>query len=46
MSFTLTVVVIFLFSVVLGLLSVVPVAVYPLMKRHTYWPQAFLGNCP
>ena len=27
----------------LGLLSLLPVAVYPLMKRVTHWPQAVLG---
>lgn len=32
-----------LFTVVLGLLSVPLVAAYPLMKRVTWWPQAFLG---
>ncbi len=31
------------FSVVLGILSLVIVAIYPFMKRVTYWPQAFLG---
>jgi 4-hydroxybenzoate polyprenyltransferase len=31
------------FSVVLGALSLVPIAVYPFMKRVTDWPQAFLG---
>lgn len=27
----------------LGLLIIVPIFLYPLMKRITYWPQAFLG---
>ena len=31
------------FSQLLGLLSLLPVAVYPLMKRITHWPQAVLG---
>jgi 4-hydroxybenzoate polyprenyltransferase len=31
------------FSVVLGALSLVPIAIYPFMKRVTHWPQAFLG---
>ena len=31
------------FSVVLGALSLVPIATYPFMKRVTDWPQAFLG---
>jgi 4-hydroxybenzoate polyprenyltransferase len=31
------------FAQIVGLLSLVPVAVYPLMKRITYWPQAVLG---
>jgi 4-hydroxybenzoate polyprenyltransferase len=30
-------------SVVLGALSLVPIAIYPFMKRITDWPQAFLG---
>ncbi|MCB9983831.1 MAG: 4-hydroxybenzoate octaprenyltransferase [Rhodospirillales bacterium] len=30
-------------TILLGLLSVPLVAVYPLMKRVTFWPQAFLG---
>jgi len=28
----------------LGFAALLPVIVYPLMKRITYWPQAFLGN--
>jgi len=31
------------FTRLLGLLSLLPVAVYPLMKRITHWPQAVLG---
>jgi 4-hydroxybenzoate polyprenyltransferase len=31
------------FTIVLGLASAAPVAVYPFMKRITYWPQLFLG---
>ena len=31
------------FSIVLGALSLVPIAIYPFMKRFTDWPQAFLG---
>ena len=27
----------------LGVLSLVPIAIYPFMKRITDWPQAFLG---
>ncbi len=32
-----------LFTVLLGVASLALVAVYPFMKRITYWPQAFLG---
>lgn len=32
-----------LFSIVLGAASLVPVAIYPYMKRITWWPQAWLG---
>ena len=31
------------FTILLGVLSLLPVAVYPLMKRITYWPQSVLG---
>jgi 4-hydroxybenzoate polyprenyltransferase len=31
------------YSVVLGALSLLPIAIYPFMKRITDWPQAFLG---
>ena len=30
-------------SIVLGVMSLLPVTVYPLMKRYTYWAQLFLG---
>ena len=30
-------------TILLGVLSLIFVAVYPLMKRITWWPQAFLG---
>ena len=30
-------------SIMLGIMALIPVAVYPLMKRFTYWPQLFLG---
>ena len=30
-------------SIMLGVMSLIPVAIYPLMKRFTYWPQLFLG---
>ena len=30
-------------SIILGIISLIPVVTYPLMKRYTYWPQAFLG---
>lgn len=31
------------FSIALGIASLVPVAIYPFMKRVTDWPQLFLG---
>ena len=31
------------FTKMLGLASLVPIAIYPFMKRFTYWPQAWLG---
>lgn len=31
------------FSLILGALSLIPIAIYPFMKRVTDWPQAFLG---
>jgi 4-hydroxybenzoate polyprenyltransferase len=30
-------------AIALGVLSLLPVAVYPFAKRFTWWPQAFLG---
>ncbi len=30
-------------TILLGFLIIVPIMVYPFMKRVTYWPQAFLG---
>ena len=30
-------------AIVLGVLALVPVAVYPFAKRFTWWPQVFLG---
>lgn len=30
-------------AILLGVLSLLPVAVYPFAKRFTWWPQAFLG---
>ena len=30
-------------SILLGALALVPIAIYPFMKRITWWPQAFLG---
>jgi 4-hydroxybenzoate polyprenyl transferase len=27
----------------IGILSLMPVIIYPIMKRYTYWPQFFLG---
>lgn len=31
------------FAIAIGVLSLVPVLIYPYMKRFTYWPQFFLG---
>jgi hypothetical protein len=31
------------FTIVLGVLSLLPVAIYPFAKRFTWWPQVFLG---
>ena len=31
------------FTIMLGIASLAVVAIYPLMKRVTYWPQIFLG---
>lgn len=33
------------FAILVGLGSIVPVALYPFMKRVTLWPQAMLGVC-
>ena len=33
------------FAILVGLGSVIPVALYPFMKRITWWPQAMLGVC-
>ncbi|HEY0212330.1 MAG TPA: 4-hydroxybenzoate octaprenyltransferase [Paenirhodobacter sp.] len=30
-------------AIVIGIVSLLPVAVYPFAKRFTWWPQAFLG---
>jgi 4-hydroxybenzoate polyprenyltransferase len=30
-------------AILLGFLSVIPVAIYPFAKRFTWWPQVFLG---
>ena len=30
-------------TIMIGLAALVPVAIYPFMKRITYWPQLFLG---
>jgi 4-hydroxybenzoate polyprenyl transferase len=30
-------------AIILGFMSIIPVIIYPFMKRFTYWPQAFLG---
>ncbi len=31
------------FAILLGIASLLPVAIYPFMKRFTYWPQLVLG---
>ncbi|MDZ4736589.1 MAG: 4-hydroxybenzoate octaprenyltransferase [Rhodospirillaceae bacterium] len=31
------------FTILLGAISLLPIAIYPFMKRVTWWPQAFLG---
>jgi 4-hydroxybenzoate polyprenyltransferase len=31
------------FTIVIGIISLLVVAIYPFMKRITYWPQIFLG---
>jgi 4-hydroxybenzoate polyprenyltransferase len=30
-------------AIVLGFISIIPVAIYPFAKRFTWWPQVFLG---
>lgn len=30
-------------TICIGALSLIPVVIYPIMKRYTYWPQFFLG---
>ena len=30
-------------TIILGFLSLAPIAIYPFMKRFTWWPQLFLG---
>lgn len=30
-------------AILLGIASLIPIAIYPAMKRITWWPQAFLG---
>ena len=30
-------------TIALGVVSLIPVAIYPFMKRYTWWPQVFLG---
>jgi len=30
-------------TIFLGMVAIIPVAIYPYMKRFTYWPQVFLG---
>ncbi len=32
-----------LLSIFIGFAAIIPIILYPLMKRITYWPQAFLG---
>ena len=32
-------------AILVGLISVLPVAIYPFAKRFTWWPQLFLGIC-
>ncbi|MFC7051798.1 4-hydroxybenzoate octaprenyltransferase [Hansschlegelia quercus] len=33
------------FAILVGIFSIAPVALYPFMKRITWWPQAMLGIC-
>lgn len=30
-------------TICIGVLCLIPVTIYPIMKRYTYWPQLFLG---
>ena len=30
-------------TILIGILSIIPISIYPLMKRITWWPQVFLG---
>ena len=32
-----------MFAILLGIVSLIPVAIYPFAKRFTWWPQVFLG---
>jgi 4-hydroxybenzoate polyprenyltransferase len=32
-----------IFAIKLGVFAIVPIIIYPLMKRYTYWPQLFLS---
>lgn len=32
-----------LFTIILGIVALVPVVIYPFAKRFTWWPQVFLG---
>ena len=31
------------FSIIIGIISLIPVLIYPFAKRFTWWPQLFLG---
>ena len=33
----------YVFSIILGAMSLPLVIIYPLMKRYTFWPQVILG---
>ncbi len=33
------------FAILVGVISIFPVAIYPFAKRFTWWPQFFLGIC-
>ncbi len=32
-------------AILVGIISILPVAIYPFAKRFTWWPQLFLGIC-